>query len=155
MFGGQYEKTEMEFKPLPKGRYVCILDNCLIEQTSKGTNYLKMDFTVVNGQFANRKLWHKIWFTEKAYNMAAQQLDNIGVFGDIKQAETIDQFLTNAAEVVFKKVGAKMEVSVTGHDTYNDKEYEKTFLTGLGDAEAVQAKAASAAGVDASEELPF
>lgn len=155
MFGGKYEKQENDFKPLPKGRYVCVLDNCLIEQTKSGTNYLAMNFTVVKGQFANRKLWHKVWFTEKAYNMAAQQLDNIGVFGDITQAETIDQFLTNAAEVVFKKVGSMMEVSVTGHDTFNDKEYEKTFLTGMSNNSEVGASAASSAGVDQSEELPF
>jgi hypothetical protein len=160
MFGGEYEKTEIEFKPIPKGRYLCKLDNCCIEQTPDkadraGTKYLKMDFTILTGPSANRKIWHKLWFSEKAYNMAAQQLDNMGVFNDIKPTATLDEFLMASAEAAFTLVGKKLEVSVTGHQTFNDKTYENTFVTGHGDVEKVIAKAAVGAGVNTSEEIPF
>lgn len=157
MFGGTYEKQSNSFEPLPKGRYNCILDNCCIEQTSNGTDFLKMDFTVVSGSFSNRKIWHKMWFSEKAYNMAAQQLDNMAVFEKIEKAETIKDFLTNSAKVVFDHVGGKFEVSVTGHDTYNEKTYEKTFITGLPEADTGLKNHApqTASNVDQSEEIPF
>lgn len=158
MFGGQYEKKDMEFKPIPKGRYSCILDNCCIDKTpdkpeKKGTSYLKMDFTIVTGPMTNRKLWHKVWFTEKSYDMAAQQLDNMGVFNDIKKSSTIDDFMLGAAEAVFKLVGEKLTVAVTGHNTYNDKTYENCFVvTG---EEAVVTAVATSADVSTSEEIPF
>lgn len=154
MFGGSFEKKESKgFEPLPKGRYLCVLENCTIEKSpTKGTPYLAMTCTILKGEYANRKIWHKIWFSEKAYDMAAQQLDNFGVFGEIKPSETIDGFCTNAADVVFNKVGGKVEIAVTGYNEFNDKTYENTFLTGDGsDFEDF----ASSADVDESESVPF
>jgi len=152
MFGKSYEKKDNEFKPLPKGRYLCVLENCTIEKSpTKGTPYLAMTCTILKGEYANRKIWHKVWFSEKAYDMAAQQLDNFGVFDQVTAAETIEGFCTNAAEVVFKKVGSNVEIAVTGYNTFNDKTYENTFLTGDGSDFTDE----SAAGVDSSEELPF
>ena len=154
MFGGEYEKKDMEFKPIPKGRYACILDNCCIEATpNTGTKFLKMDCTIVKGDFSNRKLFHKIWFTDKSYDMAAQQLDNMGVFSDIKPTASIEDFMLSAAEAVFKLLGKHINVSVTGHKEWEGKKYENTFV--VSDEETVQVKAATDAGVDATEEIAF
>lgn len=152
MFGGKYEKKESDFGPLPKGRYVCVLDNCTIEESpTKKTPYLDLSCTIIKGEKANRKIWHKIWFSEKAYDMAAQQLDNLGVFEDIKPAASIEDFCKNAAEVVFNKVGKNVEIAVTGYNEFNGKTYENTFLTGDGSDSAADADAS----VDESESIPF
>jgi hypothetical protein len=130
MFGGSYEKKDVTFDPLPKGRYQAILDNVCIEETpTNKSKYLKMDFTVIEGKFKNRKIFHKLWFTEKAYDMAAQQLDNIMIFGMLKPCETIEGFMNAAATNVFELCGKKFEVSVTGYDEHDGKKYENTFLT--------------------------
>jgi hypothetical protein len=160
MFGDTYEKKDNEFAAIPKGRYCAILENAKIEQTPKtGTSYLDMEFVIDGDQHSGRKIWHKLWFTEKAASgMTSQQLDNIMVFKKIGSHETLEAFLNKAAELVFELVGKKFEISVTGHQEWNGKEYPNTFLNGYLDMPnaAVQHIPTKSEGtVDGSEEIPF
>ena len=139
MFGGSYNRqdSEHDFKTLPKGRFLCTLDNCVIKETKGNqTPYLEMIFKVekavvdgaVSDEFKGQKLWHKLWFTEKAYDVTSQQLDNILVFHKIPTTEYINTFMDSAARLVFELVSKKFVVEVTGHDEYNGNKYPKTFL---------------------------
>lgn len=166
-WGKSYEKKEMEFKPIPKGRYECILDDCKINKTDKnGTLFLEVNGTIISGEFTNRKLFHKLWFTDGAYNMTAQQLDNLLLFDSIGEANDVETYLTKAADQVFKLVGKKIEMSVTGHQEYNGKTYENVFITKYLDVvnEAIQKKTDNVViakakttpqTVDTNEEIPF
>lgn len=167
MFGESFESNSTEFKPVPKGRYACKLDNCTIEETKseKKTPYLNLSFSIVEaGEYAalnNRKLWVKLWMTPKAYDMTSQQLDNIYVFKTIGKHSTIESFQQAAADKVFALVGKKFEVAVTGHDEFNGKTYENTFLSGYIDTPNTSVQTMDAAGIprpttiDAEEPLPF
>ena len=166
-WGGTFEQTTtQEFEPLPKGRYACTLDNATIEETKTNkTPYLDLACTIADGDKAGRKLWVKLWMTEGAYNMTSQQLANLMVFDSIGQQPDQASFMNRAADLVFQLVGKKIEVSVTGHDEYNEKKYEKTFVTGFLDMpnSAIQqtpkaGSAATAGGgstVNEAESLPF
>ena len=159
-FGGKFENNNKEFEVLPKGRYACKMINCVIEQTATGTDYILLEFDIVDGDSAGRKIWHKLWMTEKAYNMSAQQLNNIMVFSKIPTTDSIETFMRESAKLVFELVGKKFEVSVTGHNEWNGKEYPNTILTHYLDTPnaAVQVIANSSASKDASsasDEIPF
>ncbi len=161
-WGGTYESSQQtEFKPIPKGRYACTLDNATLEETAtKKTPYINLACTIADGELSGRKLWVKMWMTDGAYNMTAQQLDNLLVFQSIGKQPDKAAFMNKAADCVFKLVGKKIEVSVTGHDSYNEKEYEKTFVTGFLDIpnSAIQTAKAASASTEAgseSEEIPF
>lgn len=172
MWGESYESTS--FEVLPKGDYMCVLDNCTIDKTKeKQTPYINMEFVVDGGEFSKRKIWHKLWFTDGAKDMTCQQLDNIYVFEPLKsrKAASAEQYMNNVADVLFKLVGKKFEVSVTGHQEYNGKEYPNTFLHHYVDVpnEAIQkvdrtdakgatngpAPGTNSSGVDQNEEIPF
>lgn len=163
MFGGTYEKNDNDkaFEPIPKDRYACFIEDVKLMETKTGKDYLNVVAVIADGEFAKRKLWCKLWFTEKAYNMTAQQLDNLMVLQAVGEHDTIGGFKNATADVVFKLLNKKIEVSVTGHDEYNGKTYEKSFITGFldipnGAFQTVPAQSAAApAGVDASEPLPF
>jgi len=134
MFGGSYEKSSGEYETIPEGRYAVMLENATIERTKSGTDFLQLVFVITGGDFDKRKLWHKLWMTEKAYNMTSQQLDNIYVFKKIPPQASIEGFMNVAADMVFALVDKRFEIEVQGHDEYNGKMYPKTFLTGYMDS---------------------
>jgi hypothetical protein len=133
MFGGSYESTN-EYKTIAEGRYCCSLENCTLEATKGGTPYMALVFKIIGGEFDGEKLWHKLWLTEKAYNLTAQQLDKCFVFKGIPTVQTMQEFGDHAADKMFRLIDKRFEVEVQGHDEYNGKLYPKTFLLGYMDS---------------------
>lgn len=59
----EYQKSG--FDPIPKGRYLCLVDNSSMEDTKNKTGkYLEFTFTVMRGtegeKYKNRKLWARL-----------------------------------------------------------------------------------------------
>lgn len=55
------EAAPRSFDPLPKGIYPCIIDNSDEKRTKAGTgSYYEFEFTVVKGDYKNRKLWARL-----------------------------------------------------------------------------------------------
>lgn len=163
---GSESIEKKDFGPLEKGKYVCILDNCTIEKIeSTGSPYLNFTFTVVGPKSSGRKIWHKLFFTDGAKKMCEQQLENMYVRAAIPACNNAEEYMTSAAECVFKLVGMQFEVAVTGHREYNGKMYPNTFLGKCCDTllpwqkETVSSTPvknyAPKSGVDPKEELPF
>lgn len=128
MFGGSYSK-EPEYKVVQPGRYACLLDNVTMEKTKGNTDYLLFTFIIQGGEFDKSKLFHKLWMTEKAYNMTAQQLDNIYVFKSIPTSNSIEEFMEKTANLCFALCGKKFEVEVQKLSEWEGKQYPQTFLT--------------------------
>lgn len=160
------ENNNKDFEPLEKGKYICIMDNCTIEKSqSTGSPYLQFTFTIEGPKSSGRKIWHKLFFTPNAQKMCEQQLENLMCRSAITTAKDAEQYMVFAAEVVFKLVGKRCEVSVTGHRDYNGKTYANTFIGKYVDTPFDWMKAAAPAGnftnhapkakIDSSEELPF
>jgi hypothetical protein len=133
MFGGKYEE-ETEYKTVAEGRYVAKLDNVTLEETKGGTPYILMVFIIEGGEFDGSKLFHKLWLTEKSYNITARQLDHCFVFKTLPVVETMTEFGDKAAEKLFNLCEKRFEVQVQGHDEYNGKLYPKTYLAGYMDS---------------------
>ena len=64
------EVKEMSFDPIPKGSYLCVLEQCDYEiSKSSGKPMWNTRWSVVDGEYENRKLFMYISFSEKALPM--------------------------------------------------------------------------------------
>jgi len=65
--------------PLPRGTYRCrVTDGELVTSKSGTPGYL-VTFTVDDGEFKGRRLWHTAWLTEAAMSLAKRDLEKFGV----------------------------------------------------------------------------
>ena len=69
-----------DFAPLPSGEYVCHITNGELETSrTNSTPGYKIEFTVLDGEFAKRKVWHDCWLTEAALPQSKRDLGKLGV----------------------------------------------------------------------------
>lgn len=81
-FGKQWDSTAAagEFSPLPRGEYVCHVTRGDLESSrSKGTPGFKIEFTVIEGEFAGRKVWHDCWLIPAALPHSKRDLIKLGI----------------------------------------------------------------------------
>lgn len=185
-WGGVFEDNDNDnksFETIPRGAYACTLENAVLEQSSeKKTDFLSLTTVIKDGEFAGRKLWCKLWFTDGAKGMTSMQLSKLLVFDkiqptsahetvviknadgeNVKAFKNMSDFMNMAADRVFKLVGKTIEVTVTKHREYNGKTYEETLVTGYLDTpnEAIQTVKADTMSMgpaptfDSNEEIPF
>jgi hypothetical protein len=77
-----WETTEAagDFAPLPKGEYPCrVLSGELFNAAKKGTAGYKLVFQVVEGPYANRRIWHDLWLTPAALPQTKRDLLKLGI----------------------------------------------------------------------------
>ena len=49
------------FDPIPAGKYVAVISDSEMRTTNSGTGqYLRLEFTIIDGEYANRKLWTRL-----------------------------------------------------------------------------------------------
>lgn len=66
--------------PLPAGAHVCHVTRGELENSrSKGTPGYKIEFTVCEGPFKGRKLWHDLWLSDAALPMTKRDLGRLGI----------------------------------------------------------------------------
>ena len=78
----QWDKTEAaeEFAPLPSGDYVArIIAGEMAQSRKNATPGYKLNFRVIEGDYASRQFWHDIWLTPAALPMAKRDLGKLGV----------------------------------------------------------------------------
>ena len=68
-----------EFGVIPPGEYRCALTSGELTASQSGTPGYKMTFRVLDGENANRVVWHDIWLTGPALAMAKRDLGKLGV----------------------------------------------------------------------------
>ena len=65
---------------LPPGLYACrIRDGRLDTSARKGTPGYTLEFEIIEGEFKGRRLWHTLWFTERAKAGTKCDLEKLGV----------------------------------------------------------------------------
>jgi len=68
-----------ELVTLPRGTYRCrLVDGQLVESKTKTPGY-QLAFAVVDGEHANRRVWHTCWLTPAALPMSKRDLAKIGI----------------------------------------------------------------------------
>jgi len=76
-----------DFAPLPPGEYACrIVAGELETSRSNNTPGYKLTFRVLEGDHANRLIWHDVWLTPAALPMAKRDLRKLGIV-DLAQLE--------------------------------------------------------------------
>lgn len=69
-----------EFGPVPRGVYVCHATKGELESSrSKSTPGYKVEFTIIEGDFKGRKLWHDCWLTPAALPQSKRDLSKLGI----------------------------------------------------------------------------
>ncbi|HLQ43845.1 MAG TPA: DUF669 domain-containing protein [Planctomycetaceae bacterium] len=69
-----------DFGLLPPGEYVCLASKGELESSrSKRTPGYKLEFSVIDGEFKGRKVWHDCWITEAAMPQTKRDLGKLGV----------------------------------------------------------------------------
>lgn len=67
-----------DFDPIPSGVYRCLLTNGRLSTARTGTRSYKLEFSVLDGDHAGRKLWHDAWFTRNAKTFTKRDLEKVG-----------------------------------------------------------------------------
>lgn len=68
-----------DFGPVPRGVYVCHATKGELESSRSGTPGYKIEFTVIDGDFKGRKLWHYCWLTPAAMPHSKRDLAKLGI----------------------------------------------------------------------------
>lgn len=68
-----------EFAPIPNGEYACRVTSGTRHQSRSGTPSYRLEFTVIGGEFAGRKVWLDCWLTPKALATSKRDLLKLGI----------------------------------------------------------------------------
>lgn len=66
-----------DFEKLPDGEYNCILENVKARANDKGTNWISFDFSIIAGDFENRKIFVNYFFTEKTMERSIKGISKL------------------------------------------------------------------------------
>lgn len=69
-----------EFGPVPRGTYICHATKGELEKSrTKHTPGYKIVFTVIEGEFTDRRIWLDLWLTPAALASAKRDLLKLGI----------------------------------------------------------------------------
>ncbi len=81
-FNDQWNNTEAagDFGPVPRGEYIAHVTKGELESSrTKGTPGYKIEFKIIEGQFAGQRLWHDCWLTPAALAQSKRDLGKLGI----------------------------------------------------------------------------
>lgn len=113
--------VETSRKAIPEGQYVVSVNDASIENSSKGNDYIKFEFEVIEGAHKGAKLYHNCSLQPQALFNLKNVLEALG-FSIPKKAFDLD---------LSELLGMECEVEV-GHETYEGKKKAR-ILEFLGD----------------------
>lgn len=102
--------VESSRKAIPEGQYVVSVNDASIENSSKGNDYIKFEFEVIEGGHKGAKLYHNCSLQPQALFNLKNVLEALG-FSIPKKAFDLD---------LGDLLGMECEVEV-GHETYEGK----------------------------------
>lgn len=65
------------FEKLPDGEYQCLLESVEYKKNDKGTNWISFDFSVMSGDYENRRIFVNYFFTEKTTERSIKALTKV------------------------------------------------------------------------------
>jgi hypothetical protein len=102
-FQKTWDTTEASsgFDPLPAGVYRCLItDGRLFTSRTNATPGYKIEFQVIAGPFAGRKVWLDVWLSSKALPMAKGELAKLGIVSADQLERPLPPGLTADVQVV-------------------------------------------------------
>jgi hypothetical protein len=104
-FQKTWDATEASsgFDPLPPGVYRCLVTNGgLFTSRTNATPGYKVEFQVIAGPFASRKVWLDVWLSEKALGTAKAVLAKVGITRPEQLEQPLPPGLTADVTVVLR-----------------------------------------------------
>ena len=95
-FNDTWDSTEAagDFGPVPRGVYVCHATKGELESSrSKSTPGYKIEFTILDGDFKGRKLWHDCWLTPAALPQAKRDLLKLGITSPAQMEQPLPKWI--------------------------------------------------------------
>ncbi len=101
----QWESTKAadDLKPLPSGEYRCSLASGELFTAKKGTLGFKLKLVVLDGEHADRVVWHDVWLSEAALPMAKRDLGKLGITSLEQLERPLPDGIVVAAKVALRK----------------------------------------------------
>ena len=77
----RFDETEAapEYAPVPKGVYSAELSSGELTNSVSGTPGYTLAFTIREGEFTGRRVWHTLWLTPAAMPMTKRDLAKLGI----------------------------------------------------------------------------
>lgn len=66
-----------DFEKLPDGEYQCLLEDVTARENDKGTNWISLKFSVMDGDYQSRLLFVNYYFTEKTMERSVKQISKL------------------------------------------------------------------------------
>jgi hypothetical protein len=76
-----------DYGPLPAGLYTARLRDGYFETANTGTPCYCLEFEITEGDHSGRRVWHRLWFTERALPGTKRDLLRLGVTDPETQLE--------------------------------------------------------------------
>jgi hypothetical protein len=96
-------KAAEDLKPLPSGEYRCSVASGELFNSKQGTPGYKIKLVVLDGEHANRIVWHDVWLSEAALPMAKRDLGKLGVTSPEQLERPLPEGIIVKAKVALRK----------------------------------------------------
>ncbi len=100
---GTSTKAADDLKPLPSGEYRCSIASGELFNAKSGTPGYKLKLVVVEGEHADRVVWHDVWLSEAALPMAKRDLGKLGITSLEQLERPLPDGIVVAAKVALRK----------------------------------------------------
>ena len=105
-FNGLWNSTAAagDFGPVPAGEYVCRVTKGELEASrTKGTPGYKVEFTILDGEFAGRRLWLDCWLTPAALPQSKRDLGKLGIMTPEQMEQPLPRGIRCRVQVVIRR----------------------------------------------------
>lgn len=77
----RFNETEAapEYAPVPRGVYSAEVSSGELTNSGTGTPGFTLGFTVTDGDYKGRRVWHTLWLTQAAMPMTKRDLAKLGI----------------------------------------------------------------------------
>jgi hypothetical protein len=96
-------KAADDLKPIPPGDYRCRVASGELFTSRTGTPGYKLTFEVLDGEHADRRVWHDVWLTEAALAMAKRDLAKLGIDRPEQLEQPLPEGIVVAARVTLRR----------------------------------------------------
>lgn len=93
-----------EFRPIPSGEYVCHITRGELEASrTRGTPGYKLEFTVIEGDYKGRRVWHDCWLTPAAMPQSKRDLGKLGITSPEQMERPLPRWFRCRVTVVLRR----------------------------------------------------
>lgn len=86
-----------DFEEVADGEYTCLLEKATAKSNEKGTNWISLDFSILDGENENRHIFVNYFFTEKTVERSIKTINKLAYdFGYELPVEAFESYDTLA-----------------------------------------------------------